>query len=73
MNALDTLLASEYLSAERLEQLDHDAVLRWRLHEAIPERTARERLADRLIALALWLAPQRGSHVRRSQVASLTS
>ena len=73
MNALETMLASEYLSAERLEQLDHDAALRWRLHEALPTHTVREQLADRLIALALWLAPQSGSQVRKSQVASLSS
>ncbi|MGN6671703.1 MAG: hypothetical protein ACTHMA_00265, partial [Thermomicrobiales bacterium] len=68
-----TLFASEYLAAERLEQLDYDAELRRRLHEALPERTTRERLAGTLIALALWLAPQSGPQVRRSQVASLTS
>ncbi|HEU5329753.1 MAG TPA: hypothetical protein VFU78_16820 [Thermomicrobiales bacterium] len=73
MNSSETLFASEYLAAERLERLDHDAELRRCLHEVLPARTAREQLADRLIALALWLAPQRGLQARRSQVASLTS
>jgi hypothetical protein len=72
-DGVEQLFASEYLAAERQERITRDAELRWRLQEAMPERTARERLADSLIALALWLAPQSGSQVRGSQVASLSS
>jgi hypothetical protein len=77
MNGSETLFASEYLAAERLERLEYNAEVRRQLHEALPERTTREQLADRLIAVALWLAPSSGKQVGaragRSQVAGASS